>query len=90
VVSEPEKKIYTRSKAGFELMVSVTLAVLGILCFISGFFGFNNPQRLYEIRQIPQTQDDPQLSDFGEFMWKIISVGMCFLGIYTIWYSLQV
>jgi hypothetical protein len=39
---------------------------------------------------MPQTRDDPELSDFGEFMWKIISAGMALLGVYTIWYSFTV
>lgn len=64
-----------------------SLPVIGTGLFLVAAFGYGvmYPQRLYAIRQRHQTNDNPQLSQTGERLWRALSGVVVIIGVATVW-----
>lgn len=66
-------------------MPSIALLITGVVVVIAGGYGAVYPQRQYEIRQRGQTSDDPELSDGGKLMWRLLDIALLTLGVGILW-----
>lgn len=66
-------------------MPSIVLIGTGLVVVIAGGYGALYPQRQYEIRQRGQTTDDPELSEGGKLMWRLLDLVLVGLGVGILW-----
>ncbi|WP_435127705.1 hypothetical protein [Halobaculum sp. D14] len=66
-------------------MPSVALLAAGVVLVVAGGYGALYPQRQYEIRQWGQTTDDPELSEGGKLLWRLLDAALVLFGVGTLW-----